>query len=448
MNLIEFYENVIHSLGLAVTNDEYILTGEEDDDKALTINGVPLVIPTKEHIGTMMGMENGKPELVKMPFNPLKEDAIKGESGSIQSMKVVIPSIVGFKVALLGEYLLKLAEDTKLQKGVGMELVKFLASLEEANNANVKTIVDSKTITSWTKMYTNSLEANGTDFIELATKRRGVIGADTFTKTTTITAPILTALDSLDGQSINGTKLRNKDITVYKLLLRFILNMLNSDNYYSTGSNNNVSPTFISLYGVYLTTTNRFDKLFKSVKFIDPMVVGNNIVNSKIKIKDLDDLDMFRRELALIPVETEMLVNKKFEAMSNRTTLSRPTIASNMDFTGLNGNSNSTTNTITEGPVTAASILEGLKNNARPMGGMGMRNTSSTYGVQPPQMVNQNLGVRTPHNSYMPVPRPAVRTPIHMQHGMVPGVHVNTSAYGGRVQPQRTTFRDFGASLN
>ena len=75
MNLVEFYTNVLKSLNFIVEDDAVYL----DEDKEFTLVGIPVVLPTRENIVTML-KEDGSP--AKVIFNPLIEDVYSRKQGN------------------------------------------------------------------------------------------------------------------------------------------------------------------------------------------------------------------------------------------------------------------------------------------------------------------------------------------------------------------------------
>jgi len=82
MSLIEYYKTVIESLGMEVSDDGFVkIKVSEDNTVMQRAGGLPIVLPTDDHIGSLRSIDdNGKPVVSKVLFNPLNENVIKGDS--------------------------------------------------------------------------------------------------------------------------------------------------------------------------------------------------------------------------------------------------------------------------------------------------------------------------------------------------------------------------------
>jgi len=248
--LANFYENTVKSLGLGV-EDGFIYLGEIDNSKTfLTEAGVNIVIPTREHLSSLVDTEEN--EIVKIPFNPLYEDVIsKGESVSAKKIRVVVKNKLSYIVGNLSSLLLKLAVDEKESKKSKYELNKFLSSLSVAfEGSTIKDAVDATSVKNWEKIVLPSFTPGNTELIKVFTTKPAEIDGVTYTKVVTIHSPLLDLLSDEKTDkttSINGVKLRPKDITVFKLVIKFILNEFDKNNVVKIGSNDGRSPFFIAI---------------------------------------------------------------------------------------------------------------------------------------------------------------------------------------------------------
>ena len=162
-DFIEFYKSVLDSIGLVkYTDDGFIYIPRDDNMKDLVnINGKMLVLPTKDNIDSLVvKKEDGSLEVTKILFNPLKESVNRGNSVSLSRVKTWIEKKLAFTVAAVGEMLLILASDKQMQKDTGLEINKFLSSITEAMNNNIKDIVDATSREKWASLYKKTFEKN------------------------------------------------------------------------------------------------------------------------------------------------------------------------------------------------------------------------------------------------------------------------------------------------
>ena len=309
MKLINFYKKVVASLGLTTTKDDFIQIAVGDTKTTFTVNGKPLVLPTKDHIDSAVDVDDdGRVVITKVLFNPLNEDVIKGDSVSLKKTKDIIERRLTHAFASIGELLLTLASNPALQKKTSMELNKFLMALNKADNTNIKSVVDEKSIDLWVKIYGKSLEIDpAKGFIKLFLKKGGTDKGTKYNRLAVAGFPILEQLQDADRDTpFFGIKLRNKDITVFKLIHEYVFNNIDDKYTMSTGSNDKESPGFISLFNLYIQMGERLNKILSSLGNIDQETVDNAVLDIKVTEKELEELAMYKGELVLIPNDVEL----------------------------------------------------------------------------------------------------------------------------------------------
>lgn len=292
-----------------MVNDEHYvyLKGEEEDKKFLLMEkGLPIVLPTREHIKNIYRKkEDGTLEIGRVLFNPLDEDVIKGDSVSISRLKHTIELMYGHIFAATGESLLKLAADVELQSNTTMELNKFLGSLTQAGGIGIKQVVDETTINNWVKIYTELKTTLFNIYLAKKDKAKKV----TYNRLASIRSDLYDQLTAKDKPtSIAGVKLRNKDIKVFKLLIEYMLGEeFDLDiKTLSVGSNDKESPAFIALMSLYYKLISRTNKILKGLKHVDVEVVDRYTITELIPIEELTDLSSYATELKSIPSEIDI----------------------------------------------------------------------------------------------------------------------------------------------
>jgi hypothetical protein len=324
MNLLDFYKSTLTSLGLSITDDDYVKIDVGNGKLVtLTTNGKPLVLPTKEHINTAVDNdeETGKLVTTKILYNPLNEDVIKGDSTSLKKTKDIIETRLAHSFAGVCELLLTLASNKKLQSKTNMEINKFLASLSDADNPGIKQIVDDKTIDLWGKLYAKTLDHTvKTKLLKLYLKKSGKHDGVKYNRLCVLSLPLLEDIQAADRETdVLDIKLRNKDIKVFQLLHTYVFKDIDEHNTFSIGSNDPESPGFISLFKLYLTIGNRLNHISKSLKDINAELYDSVHLNLKVTLKELDVLNNYAGELAVIPSELELNRQRSTPASSNQT---------------------------------------------------------------------------------------------------------------------------------
>jgi len=323
-NLIDFYKSTLTSLGLSVTKDNYVKIDVGNGKLVtLTTSGKPLVLPTKDHIDTAVDMdeETGKLVTTKILYNPLNEDVIKGDSTALKKTKDIVETRLSHSFAGVCELLLTLASNKKLQTKTPMEINKFLASLSSADNPGIKQIVDSKTIDLWGKIYAKTLDPTvKTKLLKLYLKKSGSYDGTKYNRLAVMTLPLLADIQTADRDTgVLDVKLRNKDIKVFELLYTYIFKDMDDHHTLSIGSNDPESPGFIALFKTYLTIGNRLNHISKSLKDINPELYDSVHLNLQVTLKELDMLNNYARELAVIPSELELNRQKNAPVNVNQT---------------------------------------------------------------------------------------------------------------------------------
>lgn len=310
MTLIEFYIDLLTSLGL-VEEDGYIF-GKLSNGKTLPLaeDKKQFVLPTKEQLANLMEEdENGNPVLKRIPYNPLNEDVIKGDSMSLKKTKYIIERKLGHSIAYAGELLLKLASNGKLQTKTKMFINNFLVELNKAKGQNIKSVVDDKSLELWANIYKESLSiAKGMTFIYL--KKAGTdVEGNKYNRLAVLSSPVYDEILRTEKEpNILGVKLRNKDKVVFEEVLRFIFEDMNTNHTLEVGSNDKDCPGFIALYRLYLQVAKRINKIIESLKHVDA-AAADNIIKLPITEEDLTGLSVYKNELVLIPNENELTRN-------------------------------------------------------------------------------------------------------------------------------------------
>lgn len=309
-NIIDFYKDVVLSLGLNVTDDGFVKIDVGNGKLSpLTIKGKPLVLPLKEHIDTVLEpKENGELETTKILYNPLNEDVIKLDSISLRKTKEIIDKKLAHSVAGLGELLLKLASNPELQKKTSLEINKFLSSLKEADNPGIHDVVDPKSVNTWTKLYAKSIESPVNEkIIKIFLKKAGTHLGIKYNRLCTLSLPLYEKLLKATREThVNGYQLRKKDIVVYRLIFEFIFQDLDDNHLMVIGSNDPESPGFIALLTTFIKVATRINRIVKYLKNIDEASYDFIKFDLRINLKELSELDKFKSELNTIPGELSL----------------------------------------------------------------------------------------------------------------------------------------------
>jgi len=350
MGLIKFYEDVLASVGLTVDKDGFILVPGEGDstDKTILVGEKVLVLPTKDRLENLTSTIDGKVVVNNTIFNPLKEDPVKGESESLKKLKNIIDIRLSYSLATVIEHLLKLGADLELQKKASLNLTSFIGSLNSVRTGNMKNVIDDGTLTRWGNVYSAAINSTSTKaLLHMFLKKGGMLAGVKYNRLAVMTAPMYKELGKIDKNiPLYGVKLRPKDIEVFKLLYEYIFINIDNPEKYMVGSQDGTSPGFISLFELYIHVATRLNGLLKELMFIDKENVESGLLNIKVTVDDLKNLDRFSNELAIIPSDLD--VNRPARSLVAEVPQQVPM----------------TNAPQTTGKVTARSILEEQRKNA------------------------------------------------------------------------------------
>jgi len=311
MDINEFYTKVAESLDLVV-QDDYLMVPTGDDLKQLTVGGVPMVIPTRDSISSMLDKDAaGNIVTVKHLFNPLDETVVRGDSVTLTKLKTLVSVKLANKVAVMGSLLLTVGSNPEHQSKTGVLINKFLMRLGEAKNPGVKDAVDAKTIDAWNNLYSASFEPRMSALLKVYVKKGGKIGSAKYNRVTTIKSSIYEELCKLNkNEKLNGVRLRNKDITVFKILIEYLLEGITTNGTIMYGSNDPTAPGFVTIMSAYLTHANKIQMLVKGVKGVDPEWEDAASSALTITLNDLKDVSVFDAALSKIPRENDVARGK------------------------------------------------------------------------------------------------------------------------------------------
>ena len=317
MKLTEFYKQVLENVRFSVDKEDYIYIMSNDQKELLTYNGKVMVLPSKEHLDTLfVKNEEGQYVVNKLLFNPLNEDVIKGDSESIKKLKQVVELNLTHVIFAIGELLLTLASNVKLQKKISTDLEMFLATLTKAISQGQRGgVVDEKSVENWSNVYSN-IAKNYENGFTVYLKKRGTIDGKTYTRVATLSSNLLDDLDNLIENTkelttfkLNGVTIRKKDVVVFKEVFKYILKDLTTVNTITVGSNDIEAPTFISLFKLYIKVAKRNNELLTQLKFVNNEVFDSYFINNLLEEKDLENISRFKTELLDIPSDIDLSRN-------------------------------------------------------------------------------------------------------------------------------------------
>ena len=237
-SLLDLYTKLIETCDMVIDNDNYIKVVTENNDKLpVMLDGNPLVLPTKEHINTVMGTgEGGTLVKVKTLFHPMLSLATH-QNPSIVKLRKAFSYRLNYSIMALFETLITLASTPELQIKPSKSKLEFLTSLPSNKKGDIG---DERSIHNIMKVFSNGMKKHPDKFfIKLYIKKNMEINNEKFKKGVSVTFPLLDELVSNAKSKMYGVSLRKKDIDLIIGVYSFVFpdTVLGDPNVYLYGSN-------------------------------------------------------------------------------------------------------------------------------------------------------------------------------------------------------------------
>lgn len=233
MNLLQYYESLLMTAGMKVSEDGNVSIHLNDHSEPMTIKGKRLVIPTKQQL-TTPDWDN------RVVFHPLSEDLTKGETEVFARFRNAINRRVNMTLAYMAMELLHLAASPDLHKSMTPKQTKYLVELKD---------VDEKTVENFARII-KKLPAGDArkNFCSFYMRRNSKVMSTAFAKVCVVSFPLYEEIMESTDNTIYGVKVRIKDIAAYKSLLNYIIpNIGDPEQYYYAGSNSMIAPYTVAL---------------------------------------------------------------------------------------------------------------------------------------------------------------------------------------------------------
>lgn len=309
-NIINFYKKVLESIGLTYSKDGYIYAGKGDKKVLMLVDNKSLVLPTKEQLASVMEKnEDGDLVVTKIPFNPLNEDVVKGDSASLKKTKYIVQTKLSHSVAAAGALLLLLASDKKLQSKTSTKIDMFFKLVNSVKTQHNSTrgfqVVDDKMIESWGKLYKELFNSDG--LIKIALIKGGKLNGVKHNRVGSLMCPLYDALKEATPETpVYGIKLRRKEIELFTKLIEFLIKGIEDEGVINIVSDDRKSPAFIALMKLYLPIINWTNRICKELSYINEEEADSGYIDVKITEEDLEHLDKYTQELYTIPDENDI----------------------------------------------------------------------------------------------------------------------------------------------
>lgn len=319
----DFITKVCNSIGVIALDENeplvYMLPTEDgmESQPLLSKDKLPFYLPTftnSKHL-TKINKE-GHSELSALLFSPVPEDSIKPETNAFSALKERISFKLNLAIYEVGYLLLNLVRDDKRIKTLGPDIERFLTNANKGETRGVRNLVDDDTFTKWTRICTKTKNIkNLQPLLVLSSVRNGRVGNERYKRLSAISFPLLEELTKLDraiDNTVNGVRLRNKDLALFQAILEALTRNLSLDGFaYRVVSNNEDYSAFISLYSLYVDV---MENIMSFAKRLEPIAEeGLTVFDTKLEIKadDIGELvEACRKEIDILPTERSLLIGQ------------------------------------------------------------------------------------------------------------------------------------------
>lgn len=235
MNVIEFYQSLLESTGLIVSEAGHVLRPSKDQDP-LQIEGKDVVLPNKFYLS-----QNDWSDV--HPFHPLCEDALMGQSPTFHLLNSIIRISLSQRFSALIKDILKVATTKELQQQIK----------DPSANEITMAFPDVKTgaIKSWTSVYATF--QHNQFFAGLYISRNQDINGQQYQRVGTVRYPIL---EDESEKSLLGADITKKDTAGLRAVVAKVVDTIPTQ-YCSNSS----VPYFDTLLQYYIAMTKRYNEL-------------------------------------------------------------------------------------------------------------------------------------------------------------------------------------------
>ena len=277
MDLIEFYESLLGSIGLTIdstSGNVGMVVG--DKNVPFTVSGKNLVVPYRSVLQSADWNQ-------VIGFHPISENSIRSESAVLKKLRAMITWRITEVTTLLMHQIMSLAADNKNQERLPPSLLEVLEVISD---------VDAKTVTALNKVIDVINPVGEHRLVSIYLKKSGKYRGEKYSRVAVCNFPLAeTFTDGEDMKIFNVKMTRKKDKKMIAALFNYLLPDNDDLDEYSYGSNNMLAPYFHALCHSFAKVAKQLNsktKLFK--KYLDD---ADSMMIDLSWVKELDDLSKY-----------------------------------------------------------------------------------------------------------------------------------------------------------
>lgn len=248
MKLDQLYKEILLSLGLQINEDNLVSMVVEGTELPCMCQEKRLALPTTD---VLRAADWGN----VMAFHPLSENALRGESPVLKTLRKLINYRLTAIISVLATELLEIAVNSDYHSKLSPTQSEFLDNLSA---------VDGKTVKALNGVLT-ALDTGDAKIVSIYLKRGGSLKGDKHTRLAVTAFPLVEELDE-DTAEVFGVKMRKKDVKALRALFDYILPNAEKLETYSHGSNSLMAPYFDALIHAYINVAKQLNKVTRRFK--------------------------------------------------------------------------------------------------------------------------------------------------------------------------------------
>lgn len=250
--LNEFYKAVLDSLSIETeaTGEASVVNPETGTKEPFLIDGRRVTLPTRE----FLRMEDASDY---QPFHPLSENLARGQSIVIRKLVDQVRKLVVWHFVEISMLFMEVACKREFQTNLPSVWNNFFRETKDADETTLKN-------------FQRVLRAGCEKHVRLASvflKNGGKLNDKKFNRICHIN---FSWFDELDTSMVFGVKLRKKDITVIKAVLKQVLPSIDVPNAYSVGVNTDMAPYFTALMSGWAKVARDFNNAIAMASPLEP----------------------------------------------------------------------------------------------------------------------------------------------------------------------------------
>lgn len=284
--ILSFYNRILPLAGLTTDVEGFIRENLGKAQRPWTIEGQRVVLPTDSQLRSQ---DNDK----TMKFHPLEESVFRGESEVMTRFRTAINITMNMRLGIIIDELVELAASPKEHGRLKPSHLPLMTILKEA---------DEKTFEDWVSLRKAMPPGSVPRCLtHIYIKKNPHIGSKAYKRGAIVSFPLYEQLSKEGAKGAFDVKLRKKDVAAFKQLFEALFPDMQEVDSYSRGSSNLTAAMLDALLKAVQAVGGQINAVIE--QFEDVLPELSSLRYSDDWIDDANNLDIFEKELHLIPAQ-------------------------------------------------------------------------------------------------------------------------------------------------